>query len=70
LRRLVRRILNSYGFEAEFYKDSKTDLYHFVISRQGDAEIVMWGQEVSYDEAQRVALDWMKAFGNRASHAG
>lgn len=63
--KLVKRTLCCGGYEADFYADPKTTLIHFIITRKGDAEIVMWGQEPSMSEAERVALDWMGAFVNR-----
>jgi hypothetical protein len=67
---LVINTLQTSGFEADIYRDSKYSLYHFVISPEGETEIVMWGQEPTQDEAEKTAWDWMKAFGKRASYAG
>ena len=57
----VRRILSHGEYEAELYVDPKLNppVYHFVITRRGAAEIIIWGQERSMSEAGCSALDWM-----------
>ena len=68
---LVQKVSTYGGFEAELYKDSRhADLFHFVITRKGDSEILMWGQEPTYEEAESVAMSWMRAFSNKAANAG
>lgn len=67
---MVIRTLQAGEFEADIYRDTKYERYHFVVTRRGEKEIVMWGQEASLSEAEQAAWDWMKAFGKRASHAG
>ena len=67
---MVIRTLKVGGYEADIYRDAKYDRYHFVITREGETEIVWWGQEGSLDEAEQAARDWMKAFGKSASQAG
>ena len=67
---MVKRTLTTGGYEAEFFVDTKTDLVHWVVTRVGDAEIIMWGQEKSMHEAERAALDYMTANAKRISNAG
>jgi hypothetical protein len=64
---VVKRTLASCGYESDFYSDPKTNLVHFIVTRKGEAEIVMWGQEPSMAAAERTALDWMSAFATRKS---
>lgn len=64
---VVKRTLSHNGYEADFYTDSKTQLVHYVITRQGESEIVMWGQEKSIEEAERRALEWMTQLGRKRS---
>ena len=60
-RPMVKRTLSHGEYEAEFYVDPKLNpaVYHFVITRRGAAEIIIWGQEQSMSDAERSALDWM-----------
>lgn len=67
---MVIRTLKTGGYEADIYRDAKYDRYHFVITREGDSEIVQWGQENSLAEAEQAAWDWMTALGKSASQAG
>ena len=69
---MVKRTLASSGYEADFFVDQKyaNGLVHFIITRKGEAEIVMWGQERSMAEAERTALDWMSTYGDRSVAAG
>ena len=58
---MVKRTLSHGEYEAELYVDPKLNppVYHFVITRRGAAEIIIWGQERSMAEAGCSALDWM-----------
>ena len=58
---VVKRTLSHGEYEAEFYVDPKLNppVHHFVITRRGAAEIIIWGQEHSMSDAERSALDWM-----------
>jgi hypothetical protein len=58
---VTKRTLITGGFEAEFFVDHKSvsPLYHFIITRKGNADIIMWGQEHTMEEAERTALEWM-----------
>ena len=68
---MVKRTLSHGDYEAEFYVDPKLNppIYHFIVTRRGAAEIVMWGQEPSMTEAERSALDWMYEMTQRSKAA-
>ncbi len=60
-KRLVKRTLTSGGYETDFYTDTTTDppIFHYIITRKGDADILAWGQERTAYDAERAALDCM-----------
>jgi hypothetical protein len=68
---VTKRTLISSGYEAEFFIDRKgeTVLYHYIITRKGNADILMWGQEPSMEEAERAAMDWMSIYGLKSVSA-
>ncbi len=63
----VKKTLIANGYEAFLYEDSAHSLVHYVITRKGEAEIVMWGQENSVQEAEQTAKEWMVGFTARRS---
>ena len=63
--KVVKRTLSCGNYEADFYTDPKTTLVNVIITKRGDAEILMWGQEPSMAEAERFALDWMSSLSSR-----
>ena len=65
---MTKRTLITNGYEAEFFVDTRhcPMLYHYVVTRQGSAEILHWGQEFSMEEAERAAMDWMHIEAQRA----
>jgi hypothetical protein len=59
---LVKRTLISGGYEADLYADlSSPDspIYHYIITQQGCADILAWGQERTSYDAERAAMDCM-----------
>ena len=45
------------GYVADIIVDSKTDppIYHWIIQRSGSADVLFWGQEHTFDEAEAAA---------------
>ena len=68
---VVKRTLSHGDYEAEFYVDPKLNppIYHFIVTRRGAAEIVMWGQELTMTAAEHSALDWMYEMTQRSKAA-
>lgn len=62
----LKKTLSANGYETFFYEDARYGLVHYVITRSGEREIVMWGQETSLAEAETTAKEWMLGFTQRA----
>ena len=56
---MTKRTITYDPYEAEFFVDGKTALVHFVITRRGEAEVVLWGEEKSIYVAEKAALESM-----------
>ena len=51
------------AFDVEFFEDSKVPgMYHYVICRRGNPEILMVGNEECFDDAERCAKEWVTDF--------
>jgi len=37
-------------------------IYHWIVQRTGSAEILQWGQEYSFEEAQREAQSFLESY--------
>ena len=62
----LKKTLVANGYEAFLYQDTSYSLVHYVITRKGEAEILMWGQEDSMEAAEATAKEWMLGFTQRA----
>jgi hypothetical protein len=62
---LIKRTLWWNGYEAEFFADHRGEstLYHYIITHEGMAEILAWGQELSREEAENSAVAVMEGLG-------
>jgi len=40
-------------------------IYHWIVQRVGSAEILQWGQEYSFEEAQRQAQSFLENYAKR-----
>ena len=40
-------------------------IYHWIVQRVGSAEILQWGQEYSFEEAQREAQSFLENYAQR-----
>ena len=52
---------------ADILLDTRHDskIYHWIMQKQGSAEILQWGQEYSFEEAQREAQACLESFVSR-----
>ena len=59
---MVKRTICHGRYQADLYVDPKLHppIYHYIITRAGEAEVLMWGQENSVEEAEDAALSWMQ----------
>jgi hypothetical protein len=58
---VVKRTIESGGYEAEFYTDTSIQppIYHYIITRIDGRDILGMGQERSFPEAERAARECM-----------
>ena len=42
-------------------------VFHYIITKLGDAEIIFWGQEHSLEEAEDSAVSFIRALGAKAA---
>lgn len=56
------------GFTADIIVDQKTDppIHHWIIQKIGSPEILFWGQEYTYEEADSAARSCMQSLMDRA----
>jgi len=56
------------GFTADIIVDQKTDppIHHWIIQKAGSTEILYWGQEYTYDQAESASQSCMKNLMDRA----
>jgi hypothetical protein len=40
-------------------------IYHWIVQRVGSAEILQWGQEYSFEEAQREAQSFLESYARK-----
>jgi len=45
---------------ADVLTDPKSGIGHWIVQRVGSAEIVQWGQEVSFEEAEKCAKKFLE----------
>lgn len=59
---MVKQLISHGDFEAEIYIDTKLHppIYHYLITRRGEAEVLMWGQTRSLEEARHAAQEYME----------
>lgn len=57
------------GYKADIIVDPKTDppIHHWIIQRAGSPEIVYWGQEYTYEQAETAAQFYMRSLTDRES---
>jgi hypothetical protein len=55
------------GFIADILIDSRAHptVYHWIVQRAGSAHVLYWGQEKSFEDAQKAAKDCLASFGTR-----
>ena len=55
------------GFTADIIVDQKTDppIHHWIIQKGGSPEILYWGQEYTYEQAESAAQSCMKSLMDR-----
>jgi hypothetical protein len=70
-RPLIKRTLWCNGYEAEIFVDSKSGfpIYHYIVTREGMAEVIAWGQERSREAAETCAVQAMESCSGRAFSA-
>jgi hypothetical protein len=70
-KKVIKRTLASGGYEADFYADTTSNppIYHYIVTKRGDADILAWGQERSAHAAERAAMDCMHDLYQRSSAA-
>ena len=57
------------GYKADIIMDQKTDppIHHWIIQRVGSPEILYWGQEYNYEQAEAASQFYMRSLGERDS---
>lgn len=57
------------GYKADIIMDQKTDppIHHWIIQRVGSPEILYWGQEYTYDQAQAASQFYITSLAERES---
>jgi hypothetical protein len=55
------------GYTADVIVDQKTDppIHHWIIQRIGSREILFWGQEYTYEQAESAAISCMQSLMDR-----
>jgi hypothetical protein len=55
--------IRKYGYVAEIIlsKNGSTDLFHYVIQRDGSSGIVHWGQELSFQRAMECVEEHLES---------
>ena len=55
------------GYTADIIVDQKTEppIHHWIIQRAGSPEILYWGQEYTYEQAESAAQAWMRSLADR-----
>jgi len=68
---MVKQLMLHGDFQAEVYVDAKLHppIYHYLITRRGEAEVLMWGQTHSLREARCSAQEYMEELGDEAYSA-
>jgi hypothetical protein len=68
---MVKQLIHYGDFQAEVYVDTKLHppIYHYLITRMGEAEVFMWGQTRSLEEARRAAQEYMEEMSDVAYSA-
>lgn len=66
-----KRTLEAHGFIAEFFVNEKTEapVYHYVVMKKGSVEILGWGQERTFESAERMATNCMEMLSQRTTQA-
>jgi hypothetical protein len=69
---VIKRTLASGGYEADFYTDTTVEppIVHYIITKNGETDILAMGQERSVQAAEQVALDFMHDLYQRSLEAG
>ena len=57
------------GYKADVVVDQKTDppIHHWIIQRVGSPEILYWGQEYTYAQAEAASQFYIRSLGERES---
>jgi len=57
------------GYKADIIVDQKTDppIHHWIVQRVGSPEILYWGQEYTYEQAETAAQFYISTLAERTS---